>query len=81
MNFGEWRLISLSDCIELVLVFISSDFYVCRTRQTNNLFRMILEAAIPYPMDPPRGRRFALRTRCTVHVDKNKLRRHVNTNQ
>lgn len=34
MNFGEWRLISSSDCIELVLVSISSDLYVCRTRQT-----------------------------------------------
>lgn len=30
MNFGEWRLISSSDCIVLVLVLISSDLYVWR---------------------------------------------------
>lgn len=67
MNFGEWQLISSSDCIVLVLVPMSSDLHVWRTRQTTYFVTkteniIILEAAFPYPMDPARGRRFALCT-------------------
>lgn len=35
MNFGEWQLISSSDCIVLVMVPISSDLYIWRTRPTS----------------------------------------------
>lgn len=54
MNFGEWRLISSSEC-----------YCTCAGAHIKRSLCMaqniiILEAAIPYPMDPPRWCRFAL---------------------